>query len=435
MARTNSRFFVFTMNNPVDKMLPKQWVDHGECVAAFWSLEKAPSTGTLHLQGVLKTKENPRSKAGYSRKWVSDNVYRHMDVRVMAGTLEQAKTYCSKEETHMEGPWEFGNWSTREQALVVGREVKEQTWKMVQRAIIAGDDNVALWDKFFGFMTSHHKAMDVFRLTMTAKQRNWHTKCLVITGPPGTGKSATALAICEAHGGGFWPKKPKFGGTLWMDGYNPYKDEVIVFDEFDGSVMPFEEFNGICDRYPHFFETKGSMVPCLAKLAIFISNKLPRAWWSEEAVNNERWKAFQRRTSGELGTIKHMVEPFVHQDAGGPSFESLLPGLIAGTHDWNGLVLDPLISALPNGKTEQSASAPSQEFEGQTDDDFDDEEAALHEYENHLSLVDEYNAEHEGGSSYGSRVRKLIDLTDAADECKPTPCPCLSCDLAKTLNF
>lgn len=409
---------MFTLNNPIRIDLPKDWVAHGECVGVFWSLEEAPTTGTPHLQGVLRTKENPSNKNGYSVKWVCDNIYRHMDVRIMMGTLEQAKAYCSKPETHKGGPWSIGTLedgrSAAGQAVAaIGRKVQHDRMKEVQKAIIEGHDDAYLWHNYFNVMVNHHNAMNKFRLSITTQERNWHTKMLVLTGPPGTGKSALALEICKNHGGGYWFKKPKFGGTLWADGYDPIKHKVIVFDEFDGSVMPFEEFNRIHDRYPYYFETKGSMVPCLAELSIVISNKLPRAWWSQESVDDDRWKAAVRRMSGKLGAVKHMTEQLVIQDDDTPDFEELLPGIIAGTHDWNGLIIDPKISALPNSSEYEETSQPYVEDENAWLDDTS-EEAALAEYENHLDLVDEYNAEHEGGSSYPGRVRKVVDLT--ADE-------------------
>ena len=67
----------------------------------IWQLEKAPSTGELHIQGYFEFRKPMRVPA-VKRAVASQSA--HVEER--NGTPQEAKDYCSKEETREEGPWE-----------------------------------------------------------------------------------------------------------------------------------------------------------------------------------------------------------------------------------------------------------------------------------------------------------------------------------------
>ena len=309
MPSISARRFVATMNNPVRNDIPFDWFESEDVVYVAWQREIGGVTGTPHLQIYFIVKENERNKNGHTIKWVTENLSNKMHVAIARGTHEECVNYVTKEDSRDEGPWILGEWdgTSNGGGAAKGRASQKKEAESVKSKIEAGVDNATLWKEHFNYMVVHSKAMDTFRLTLAANERNWVTKCLVLTGPPGTGKSRRAMQLATQWGGGFWLRKPKFGGSVWFDGYDPLRMPVLVLDEFDGSWMSFEELCRILDRNPLHLEGKGTMLPCLFRYCIITSNKLPREWYSEEAVGEIRYKALLRRMTGKLGALRHMT--------------------------------------------------------------------------------------------------------------------------------
>lgn len=329
MPSISARRFVFTLNNPVRDDIPCDWFVAGDVVFVAWQLE-AGANGTPHLQGYFVTKTNPRNKNGYTLKWCKETLNSKMHIELAHGTHDQCVDYCCKEETRIEGPWILGEWEPHVKAASQGRATQKKVADEVKQRIIDGATDGELWQEYFTYMTIHHKAMNTFRLSLSAQERNWHTRCAVFVGPPGTGKSKEAKAFCDALGGGFWLRKPKFGGNAWFDGLDPNKHKVLVLDEFDGSWMPFEELLRICDRYPHQLEAKGTMLQCLFEWVVITSNKAPRDWYTLEAVDDNRWQAFVRRMSGKCGFIRRFSTVIPEEEFDDTDAEALYALRIAG---------------------------------------------------------------------------------------------------------
>ncbi len=67
---------------------------------AVWQLERCPDTGRLHVQAYVEWKAGIRLAA--AKRQIGD-AQAHLEVR--RGTREQARDYCTKEESRVEGPW------------------------------------------------------------------------------------------------------------------------------------------------------------------------------------------------------------------------------------------------------------------------------------------------------------------------------------------
>lgn len=456
-APRQSRSFVGTWNNPPKefKTILDSWIESGDAVAIWCQLEKGDS-GTPHVQMYVRTKANPANKNGYTVKWVTTNFTSKAHWEVRRGTHEEAvaynteEVYKGKSKGRIAGPWILGDATTANEDAVpgtAGRRKQKEDLNTIKK-VIDGVDDQTLWYDHFSVMLNHSKAIEKFRLTIGASQRAWHTKFVVLYGPPGTGKSRLAKQLCDMHGGGFWLRKPKFGGTDWWDGYDPLKHQVIVIDEFYG-WLAFEEVLRLGDRTPHQVETKGSMLPFLAKMVIFTSNKPPREWWSLEAVDDNRWKAFVRRISGGLGTVRHMTEVQVDESTILPDFEGVFERICNGDVDLDGnlLALDILTEQSKSSEPSYEETsdgyidpdAPLETIDEIDEDNFDD--ADFNDYEEGWCCdsvpTHSYNCKFTLERGTQSRAtsstvpRKVLDLTDdTIDVAAP-----LSKKLKRTLSF
>lgn len=311
MSLAISRRWMATLNNPVVDNLPAQWVADGDCVAAWWQKEKAPTTGTPHLQIYFVTKVNPRNKNGFTLKWIKENLNSKMDVRKCKGTHRQCIDYVSKEDTRIAGPWSVGEYVEHDNQVKGGKasgEKHKSKLLAIKEKIDAGATDRELWQSHFDLMSRAHKSFNAYRSSLKTNERTEMTKTLVLYGPSGTGKSYTAAKIGRANGGAYWLRKPSGGQNDWWDNYNG--EPVVIIDEFYG-WLPFDTLLRLCDKYPYLVPTKGSFVPFVAKLIIITSNKPPREWYSDQTVDEVLWAAFVRRISGANGTVRHMTVKYV----------------------------------------------------------------------------------------------------------------------------
>lgn len=264
-----SKNWVFTLNNPVNYDLPERWRPY--CSFAVWQLELS-SSGTPHLQGYVRFFVKKRLQAC---KGICSQA--HWEPRL--GTHAEAKAYCQKEDTRVEGPWLYGDDpspGTRSDLAEVKKAIESG---MSLRQI--AKKHFKLCAKYFNFFSKYHM--------MCMKPRNARPEIYIVFGTSGIGKTRAAR---EAFPNAFW--KPK---NSWWDGYG--FEPTVVFDEFYG-WLPFDTLLRILDWYPLIVETKGSSCHFQSYRFVFTSNVHPRDWYPK--LSDTRLDALKRRI-GEFGTL------------------------------------------------------------------------------------------------------------------------------------
>jgi hypothetical protein len=147
------------------------------------------------------------------------------------------------------------------------------------------------------------------RKQVLRRQQRKPVEVFVFWGDPGLGKTRRALWEAERDFGAdevYFKPAGKWWGLY--DG-----EQVMVWDEFDGSQCTPTEFLKICDRYFHVQETKGGFVtPDLKR--IYITSNFPiEEWWKVARETNPgavKWDAVQRRIKESI----HFIEEWKPKD-------------------------------------------------------------------------------------------------------------------------
>lgn len=274
------RNFVFTVNNPQGDLDPAAWPNTVFCV---WQLERGGENGTPHFQGYAEL-----SKRSTLAKLKAFDGLERAHIEARRGTQAQAIAYCEKEDTRSAGPWRHGE--PRQQG-------KRTDLLAVKAAIDDGEPDEVLWQENFATMTRYHRSFGVYR-HMTSEKRAWPTRCIILVGPTGCGKTRWAHEAFP----GLYVKGP----GKWWDGYSG--EPVVLIDEMYGNRFPYGELLQLTDRYPHRVEVKGGMVNFAPRTIIFTSNVHPRDWYNDMTF---AWpdSALRRRLTSEPSMIYVAGEP------------------------------------------------------------------------------------------------------------------------------
>lgn len=255
---SQSRNWVFTINNPTEDENPQCWEGYKFLV---YQLEEGEE-GTPHYQGYVCFTSNQRISA-LKRKYSGRA---HWEVR--QGTHTEAYEYCTKEDTRIEGPWEYGDPPENQ-----GQRTDLETLReMIEEG--ASDRELAVAN--FGSWVRYNRSFSQYRL-ICKPPRDYKTVVTVIFGPTGTGKSRH---LAENYPNAYW--KPN---SRWWDGYNG--QEHVVVDEFYG-WLPYDFMLRLCDRYPLQVETKGGTIAFTSKFIHFTSNQRPELWYKHNFAPLER---------------------------------------------------------------------------------------------------------------------------------------------------
>lgn len=290
-----ARAWCFTVYNEGIVNDPEPWTRSVECVYLVCQRELCPTTGRPHMQGYVYWKAQRTRRA--SQRALRDEVCRMVPAK---GTGDQNKVYCTKQDTRDprpgSGPFEKGT---------VPAQGSRGDLDEIRQEIDSGSSDKDIATAHFGDWCRYHKAFDAYR-TLGSKPRAHQTICVVLWGPPGTGKTRGATAWSEPEDT-FWLPRPA-GLAVWWDGYAGHG--TVVVDEFYGWIRR-DTVQRLVDRTPLRVEVKGGSLNFIATTVIFTSNKHPKDWWPRVGLG-----AMQRRLEEPIGCVMYCGnEQFPDADA------------------------------------------------------------------------------------------------------------------------
>lgn len=287
--RERVRCWIFTLNNYTeDEVAQVRDIMKSTSLVrlGFFGYEEGGETQTPHLQGyiafVKPTRFNKVRKLLVRARWMN-----------ALPKSEQANfNYCSKDSNP---PFEmFGKRSQRGKRVDL-MDIKEQ--------IDSGVQVEKLWEESFSAMVRYRKAFREYA-DYTHSKRFKAPEVIILWGPTGTGKSHRAFGINPES---VWV----YPGQGWFDGYMGHK--VAIFDEFDGSDVPFSLWKRLVDKYPMKVAIKGSYRNWAPDVIVFTSNFPIQDWWrdSQDSMPSGWQDQMNRRITENV----HMMDKYLHPES------------------------------------------------------------------------------------------------------------------------
>lgn len=256
-----SRHYCFTLNNPESNEVPIEW---GGSYCS-WQREEGDE-GTPHLQGYIEFDKVKRLAAMKKLHGTC-----HWEVR--RGTQTQAIEYTQKEDTRVEGFWEYGEkkkgQGSRSDLETVCEKIK--AGMSMKDVVIDYGPTYVQWGR----------GLEKYAQMLAPEYDHDDVRGVWYWGKPGTGKSHSARA---EYPGAYMKQQNK-----WFDGYGG--QDAIILDDLDSNVLG-HHLKIWADKYACTAEVKGAQVNLQHKAFVVTSNYHPDSLWAEDP---EMCEAIKRR--------------------------------------------------------------------------------------------------------------------------------------------
>lgn len=267
--------------------------------AFIYQKEKCPQSGNLHYQCYFEL----MIKTSLSRvlsifKKINmendDDANKFVGVRwsLRYDTHERAYNYCRKEDTRVEPPVTFGNFTqgipgdeSSINTVLIGNDDDSEKKKPsllteAVRLIQAGKTSSQIAMENLACFIMYGKKISEAIAERAPPRENVAPTVIVYYGPPACGKTRKCR---ELYPDAYWFSCPKEGNNAWFHKYAGEK--VVIIDEFYGQ-MEWDQLLRLLDRYEYKVEIKGSWAQMQATTFVFTSNSPPCEWYSNKKKGN-----------------------------------------------------------------------------------------------------------------------------------------------------
>jgi len=239
--------------------------------------------GHEHYQLYVEFAKKKRFKAVQKLFQYPDGGYCHIEKR--RGTRQEAREYCMKQESRIEGPWEFGDWTgpkagqrnDLDQIRDLFKDGKslEEIAELFPSQYVRYTKGLQSLARLYGAPVSKSKPRNIYSM--------------VVVGPPGVGKDLMITLMTD--------KKACVmnfrAGAEWYDAYT--RQPALHVQEYNGQ-LPWESLLLLLDPSDQHVPIKGAMVKAEWQQAYFSSNVHPYEWYPD-AKHQAVLEALIRRIS------------------------------------------------------------------------------------------------------------------------------------------
>lgn len=249
--------------------------------------ERCPETGKPHFQFFIYY-TNQRSLRAVQRKLRGSHVE-------PAANVAASIRYCSKEDTRILGPFEFGTIPSQGRRDDIETAMQSVSDQATERQ---------LYERHPNTMVRYGRGIIRFRqLILPVRDRKSYV--IVRWGVSGAGKTYAAYNGYPIGSVFTLSRPPNHSSVAWFDGYDPMIHKTLLLDDFYGWIR-FGDMLHYMDYLPITVQTKGGTVNFAFEFIEITSNVEWKQWYKWDDIYEGSDVPFRRR----IDEIHHYGEMF-----------------------------------------------------------------------------------------------------------------------------
>jgi len=245
------------------------WLDSADIDYLVCQVERCPDTGRVHLHAYIQFSRNKRLAA-------LKKLNARADWEVRRGTHEQAKAYCTKTESRVNGPWELGQEKVPSQG-------KRNDLIEIGALVAAKKSNEEILETLGASCSRFSKQIDWLRFVGNEKDSDRQlqgVRVIVLYGPTGRGKTYAAVNYIAGNKDYYICEAPSHSTSkVWFDGYQGQR--CLILDDFAGGFCQFRFLLRLLDKYKLKVEIKGGHAWAIWTTVVITSNHHPSEWYKD----------------------------------------------------------------------------------------------------------------------------------------------------------